>query len=253
MNKIVSHILVGGASALVGVVAGYFICKKKTQNMIEEEVSKRVNEELDRIREGRKAERDEVVMESVNSPVMMAHVLHNEVVEMIKNEFPDETINEYRVNLVANCLLECKDEGLDEDQTDARLHELFASFQSPTEDDLEEEDEEDKEIDSEYEEPQLVMESYQNQPPRVIPLNDYRALPPYFEFLTYRYFEEDDVLIDDQELIVDDVEKMVGDALVHFDEEEDGDCVYVVNGQYGNAIEIVRMHCAYTSWNGWGG
>lgn len=247
MNKIVSHILVGGASALVGAVAGYFICKKKTQDMIEEEISKRVNEELDHIRESYKKEEDVVKTESIMSPTTTSHVSYNEVVEMIKNEFPDETVNDYRVHLVANCLLECWDEGLDEDQTDSRLRALFASFQSPTEDDLEEE-----EIDSEYEEPQMVMESYQNQSPRVIPLSDYRELPPYFDFLTYHYFEEDDVLIDDQELIVADVEEMVGDALVHFDEEEDGDCVYVVNGQYGNAIEIVRMHCAYTSWNGWG-
>lgn len=255
MNKTLTYILVGGASALAGAVAGYFFCKKQMQDEFDKELSDAINEELAKIRNRR--EETKVSNSSEYGEEESHTEVNEETIEeakrLIYDEFGDEdALNDCRVDILANTLVDCSRRGLSQEETQKELADLMAQFESPQDDDPDETylDEDDL-ID--YEEPQRVMEEWEDKPPMVIPEEDYRALPPYFDPLTFHYFEEDDVLIDDKDMIVDDVDNIVGDALIHFDENEnDGDCVYVVNGPMGLAIEIVRMHVAYTDWNGWG-
>lgn len=261
MNKTLTCILVGGASALAGAVAGYFFCKKQMQDSFDEELSNAVNEELSRIRsrrEEKKVENSSEYSEEESDASEPTDVDILAVKRLIYDEFGDENaLDNCRVDILARTLSDCNKRHLSPEETEKELIDMMAQFEHPKDDDEEEETELAEVVDEEdlidYEEPQRVMSEWDGKPPMVISLEDYRALPPYFEFLTFHYFEEDDVLIDDKDMIVDDVEAVVGDALVHFDEEpDDGDCVYVVNGSYGDAIEIVRMHAAYTDWNGWG-
>lgn len=247
MNKPLSYILVGGASALAGAVAGYFFCKKRMQDSFEEEVCKRVNEQLDAIKKDLNKPSDtkkeikdiEEVEPDIEDYMSIAEA-------MIRAEYKDEYIDEDRLKEVSYILANGMKDGKSEDQLSDDLREFLENM------------EEDPDVDIEAEaelsdEPQLVMEEYAQEPPHVIPLEEYSALPPYFEFMTYHYFEVDDVLIDDGDTPIDDVERFVGDALVHFDENEiDGDCVYVLNGSMGIAVEIVRLHTSYSEWGGWG-
>lgn len=249
--KPITTICLCGASALAGGIAGYFIRKKICERDFKQKVADAVNEELESIREDRKNPHKPFTIEEIEKYVgdEKDNIVDEEfeyarVRAVIEQEFGDlDGFNEDRVNALTQCLTNCRKMGLDEDQTDLAIKKLLAETESPEED----EDEEDGEN------PQVVMEDYQNEPPKVIPLDEYSSLPPYFEFLTYHYFENDDVLIDDGDEIVVDIDRIVGDALVHFGEcdEKDDDTVYVVNGQMGLAIEIERVHSAYSHWTGW--
>ena len=252
MNKLFSYILVGGASALAGAAAGYFICKKRMEDLVEDEVASRVNEELSRIRElASKDETNDIVEDTEETDVEVSREDMDQALNLVYQEFGGE-INTYRAHVLAKTLCECRSKGLSEEETDAKLRAMIDEFQASDNEDTEDGEEYIDPDEVDEEEPQSVMADYANQPPHVIPYSDYCNLPPYFEVLTFQYFEDDDVLIDDQEEIVDDAEGAVGDALVHFDEEEDGDYVYVVNGQRGNAIEIIRRHQSYAEYCGMG-
>lgn len=247
MNKTLSYVIVGGASALIGAVAGYIFCKKRMQNLFDQQLADRVNEELASIRESRKSKAEEKPTHS--------RISDEQVKKLIETTLDCDItdFNPYRYNLLVAEIQRCFEEGRSSaDEIEEAIVNVIATFDSPPDDDEECNPDIDEEDLGVSEEPQVAMEAYAEGPPHVIPLSDYRNLPPYFEFLTFHYFEEDDVLLDDGDEIVDDIDGIVGDALVHFDEEEDdGDCVYVINGQMGNAIEIVRLHSSYADWSGW--
>lgn len=260
MNKILSHILVGGASALAGVVAGYFLCKKRLETKFQEELSEAVNEELLAIRNRNIFSsldydgdtKEEYADKPHFVPNPLDYVQESDIYQMIYDEFAEEAekagkpLNPYHVSLLTQCLTTCRENQFNEEETKTAIEKLMAEMESP------DDDEEDIDEDG-AEEPQLVMEEYQNNPPEVIPLSEYSCLPSYLTALTFHYFEEDDVLIDDGDMVVDDIDGVVGDALVRFgDGSDDSDTVYVVNGRLGLAIEIVRLHSSYSGWNGWG-
>lgn len=255
MNKTFTYILISGASALAGGIAGYIFCKKKMQNKFDEAVADAVDKELKVIKKVRE-ELNAVPLvgyhssndpEQENNTVDEKKVDNVDIYQMVYDEFTVQAaangvdLNPYRVSMLTACLRGCREKGFDADKTQEAIEKMLAEC---------EELEEESEGDDDYN----PMDDFDNEPPHVLPLSDYRELPPIFEFVTYHYFEDDDVLIDDGDEVVDNIDDTVGDALVHFDEEEDdGDCVYVVNGQMGLAIEIVRLHSSYSGWNGWGG
>lgn len=268
MINALKYILIGGVSFLVGGTAGYLICKKQLQNKFDEELSEKLNEELSNIRKaheessiGKKGdippvdEAYDVSKKDILPTISSEPIDLDQVRKMIREEFPGEDLNEQHVTLVAQKMLDIQAQKLTIDEADAELKNFLAEMQSPSEDEPEEEDEEDifdEDVEGDTYTYNDIMDEYKGRI-EVIPLSDYRNLPPTFEFVTFHYFEDDDVLIDDGDLIVDDIEGTVGDALVHFDEEEDdGDTVYLINGDYGLAIEIVRLHSSYAGWSGWG-
>lgn len=237
MNRTFTYILVGGASALIGGLAGYFFCKKQFQDKFDDALSDAINEELGKIR--RNKTREKTVDFDIHK-----NEFRKEAKELFQITFPDRELNPYQEVLISTCLEECYANSLDSLETEEKLNELFASFESPPEDIPEEDLGESYEDDA-----QAVMDDYASQPPQVISQEEYAALPPYFEFLTYKYFE-DDVLVDDGEEIITDIEGIVGDALEYFNSD---DSIYVINGQHGTAIEIIRMNSTYAAWIGFGG
>lgn len=269
MANTLKYILIGGVSFLVGGISGYFVCKKRFQAKFDEELSEKLNEELNTIRKvheessvGKRKdispvdEACDMPKEDVIDAISSKPIDIDKVKEMILEEFPDEDLNEYRVTLVVQKMLDIQSQNLTIDEADAELKNFLAEMQSPPEDEPEEDDDEGDIFDEDAEEDTYtyndIMDEYKGRI-EVIPNSDYRNLPPTFEFVTYHYFEEDDILIDDVDLIIEDIDGVVGDALVHFDEEEDdADTVYLINGDYGLAIEIVRLHSSYAEWNGWG-
>lgn len=249
MNKTLSYVVVGGVSALVGAVAGYIFCKKSMQNTFDTQLAKAINKEIEdirgtnRIKEDKKVEDTTAVPKEINVDKVI-----NDIFKLDVTNF-----NPYRYSLLQSTCQKCINRGYSEEEITEELEKLMASFESPTEDDDEEPAEvlDEEDLGETSDDPQKVMSEYADDPPHVIPLSDYRQLPPYFDFVTFHYLADDDTLLDDQDEIVDDVDGTVGDALVHFDEEEDdGDCVYCVNGSMGLAIEIVRMHTSYERWCG---
>lgn len=267
MNSIIKYILVSGASGLAGGIAGYFISKKKLQKVFDKELSEAINNEIETIREMKKtssksdqSDGDDISHEDIPTDTENVQNLPkvdiDKVLEMIHNEFPNEDLNEYRMSLVSQKLINMQKEGLTIDEADAELKKFIKNMDSIIEDDDEDykDNENDEDPDYEDEGPNFndIMDDFRGRV-EVVPYTDYRALPVTFEFVTYHYFEEDDILIDDQDMIIDDMEGTVGDALSHFGEEEDDkDVVYLFNGDYGLAIEIVRFHASYAEWNGWG-
>lgn len=239
MNKTLIYILVSGASALAGGVAGYFICKKRLQEKFDNDLVEAINKEIESIRKTRELEKD-IPKDEDDS---QTHKLERDaVVDLIYEQFPQVSLDSDRVDAIVEKLVECNDRGLSEE---AMIEELG--------DFLDEQGFMDEDPEAEDEGPNFnsIMADYRGRI-EVIPLSDYRNLPPTFDFVTYHYFEEDDVLIDDGDLVIDDVDATVGDALLHFDEEEDdGDTVYLINGDYGLAIEVIRLHSSYSAWNGW--
>lgn len=258
MNKTLFTILVSGASALAGGVAGYILCRKLTYDKIERELNDKFNEELSRIRQAN-IERNKKA-EAEETPVVEEPNYEEQARDFIYALMGDEAeaegviINADRVRDVSRVISMAVKDGCDSREISARVEEYIAGYEHPEEDLPEGVDEYEHLSDEEL--PQAQWDEWQEKGPYVIPLAEYTALPTIFEFLTFQYFEEDDVLIDDGDMIVDDVEGTVGDALHHFGDEAaewndcDDDTVYVVNGRMGLAIEIVRIHNSYQEWAG---
>lgn len=223
MNTKLLTILVSGASALAGAAAGYFFCKKRLEMKYEQLYNDKLNEELKRIAATRKPLAQQIIEEATPA----------ETVD--RGEKADKASDYthysryYKVNPADNSVTEMPVVNLDGEKDDD---------EEPVNDD--------------------PMEAYHDVGPEVVSLAEYSALPPYFEFLTFHYYEEDDILLDDQDTIVDDVDGVVGvESLTMFGDrafdlsgEQDDNTVYVVNGKMMIAVEIVRVHGAYQDYIG---
>ena len=64
-----------------------------------------------------------------------------------------------------------------------------------------------------------------------------------FVGLTYAYFNEDDILLDEGDDVVDKPEELVGDMLSHFDNRQE--VMYVRNNALGIDFEIIRRFSSY--------
>ena len=71
---------------------------------------------------------------------------------------------------------------------------------------------------------------------------------PHFDKITITYYENDDVLADEQDEVIPDIEAVVGyDSLGRFGDMSDDDCVvYVRNRRLGADYEIVLAQESYT-------
>lgn len=120
---------------------------------------------------------------------------------------------------------------------------IFIPEQSPPDDDPDEE--EDQRI---YEYESISREySGSNKRPYVIPLDSFTDEMIGYDKITLGYYEDDDVLVDDNEDMIDDVDYVIGhDALDRFgDGSEDDDVVYIRNERTGADYEVIRHHKSY--------
>lgn len=263
------YIFVGGASALVGGIAGYFFAKKKLEDKYYEDLNKAIDEECGKIRE--EAAKHPFQPTSTLSP---SHEVVNPMERIpdavaalfaSKNGYDASLREEYRKRWEAigysdediSTWLHALDAKAD---VDRKWKEKMSAEYGP--DDLPFEDlgadyepQQDEFDDGETPDEYYEQKFHGDEGPVVVTLERYQELPSYYQPVTFHYFEDDDVLIDDGDMIVEDIFATVGDALSKFGNEamemnNDADAVYVKNGKYGLAIEIVRMRGSYEAFMG---
>lgn len=244
MNRAFTYILVGGASALVGAISGYALCKHDLEKHYENLFELRVNEEIARLRKV-----NETIHKTDNEPKEEKVDDQNPIFETTLDE--PLSVNRYRAKIASTKTAEWQRQGLSDDEINQNLEKLYAEMEYPEEED----DEESPYLETEEdEEPQNTMSWWAEQPVTLLSEQEYVSLPPHFVFVTFRYFSGDDVLVDDEDMVVENVEETVGEALNHFGDPayqyDDDDTVYVVNGSMGIAIEIARSEGSYTEWSG---
>lgn len=232
MNKVSLSIIVGLASAGVGAVAGYFVAMKMLDDKYSAMYEEKLNEELSRIR---KAHKEADKWKDTDS-VSVSRKDLNDLGVVVSDDRPVE-------------------------MGGVEYHKIVPEDAAPEED-----PDEEVEIDEDGDpiDPSEVADEYwmdtpdfwEDKPPTIISLDEYSDLPPLYENVTYHYYDEDDVLLDDGNQIIDDVTHVVGEALTKFGPEAaalangDEDAVYVINGRMMLAIEIVRLHLSYESYMG---
>ena len=88
----------------------------------------------------------------------------------------------------------------------------------------------------------------QYEEPFVISREEFDEGYPHFDKITITYYENDDVLADEQDEVIPDIDAVVGyDSLGRFGDMSEDDCVvYVRNGRLGADYEIVLVQESYT-------
>lgn len=235
MNKTTLSIIVGSASAMVGAVAGYFVAMKYLDIKYSAIYEEKLNTELSNIRRAQQKQeerrnkdsisvsredlKDLGIVPSDDKPIEVSGIEYHKIrpETSVKDEY-DYT--------------DMEDPELDSDSDLIDKSEVADEYWMDTPD------------------------FWEGKPATVISLEEYRDLPPFFDPVTYHYYAEDDVLVDDGDQIIDDITHVVGEALTKFGPEAaalaegDEDAVYVINGNLNLAIEVVRLNQSYASYMG---
>lgn len=232
MNKIILSIIVGSASAVVGAVAGYFVAAKYLDAKYSAIYEEKLNTELSNIR---KAQQKQEERRNKNS------------VWVSRDDLKDLGI------------VPSTDEPIQPSSVD--YHKITKS--DPVEESADDEDIEFDENGDPIDQSEVADEYWMDtpdfwddKPATIISLDEYRDLPSYFDHVTFHYYTEDDILLDDRDQIVDDITHIVGEALTKFGPEAaalaegDEDAVYVINGKMNLAIEVVRLNQSFSSYMG---
>ena len=77
----------------------------------------------------------------------------------------------------------------------------------------------------------------------VISMEEFMNDTSGYDRLTINYYEEDDTLADENEEIITNVENLVGDEALYFEDNEN--VVYVRNNKIGALLEILLVHGSY--------
>lgn len=232
MNKLTLSIIVGSASAVAGAITGYFVAMKYLDTKYSVIYEEKLNTELSIIR---KAQQKQEARRNKN------------FVSVSREDLRD-------LGIVPS-------DGKPIELTETEYHKIAKSdhVEEPTDDEEVELDEDGDPIDPSEVADEYWMDTpdfWDEKPATIVSLDEYRDLPPFFDPVTFHYYAEDDVLVDDGDQIVDDITHVVGEALTKFGPEAaalsdgDEDAVYVVNGQMSLAIEVVRFNQSYSAYMG---
>ena len=209
---IIRGLLIFGCGAAVGAAITNKVLKKKYEVILEEE--------LKQVRAWRKAVRNP-------DPICTEEEIKGVRAWRKAACTPDPICTEEEINRID------KDGFISDDS-------IFIPEQSPPDD-----EEEDQRI---YEYESISREySGSSKRPYVIPLDSFIDEMIGYDKITLGYYEEDDVLVDDNEDMIDDVDYVIGhDALDRFgDGSEDDDVVYIRNERTGADYEVIRHHKSY--------
>lgn len=253
MNKMTLSIVVGLASAGVGVVAGYFVAAKILDEKYSRLYEERLNTELLNIRKGRK----EAEKREEERSVRIDKEILNEMGMVVSDEKPVE------MSVVKYHKIQREAVRPSEEELYQKLSTDPEDAGGEKDDDEENEpqyDEDGNEIDADEIADETWIDTsgfWDDKPPTVISLQEYIELDSFIDRVTMRYYSQDDVLVDDKDMIVDDISHTIGDrALTMFGDEAaelsngDPDAVYVVNGPMNLAVEVVRLNQAYSDYLG---
>lgn len=87
-----------------------------------------------------------------------------------------------------------------------------------------------------------------DKPPRILSLDEYSNLPSYIDTQTLYYYFDNMVVTDDNDEVIDDYERLVGDCLDKGDfiNSQDEMMLFVMNYQLDTAYEIQKVMASYT-------
>lgn len=239
MNKLTLSIIVGSASAVVGAIAGCFVATRYLDTKYSAIYEEKLNAELSNIRKAQQKQEERKNKDSVS----VSREDLKDLGIVLSDGKPIGTVGvEYHK-------IQSGDSSIPEDQ----------EWKDPDDDEEIELDADGDPIDPSEVADECWMDTpdfWDGKPATVISLDEYRDLPSYFDPVTFHYYAEDDVLVDDGDQIIDDITHVVGEALTKFGQEAaalsdgDEDAVYVVNGQMSLAIEVVRLNQSYSAYMG---
>lgn len=228
MNKLTLSIIVGSASAVAGAVAGYFIAAKYLDTKYSAIYEEKLNTELSNIRRAHKEQEEQ---RNKNSISISRENLKD--LGIVPSDGKPIKLSETEYHKIRKEAMKISEEvELDTDGDPIDPSEVADEYWMDTPD------------------------FWDGKPATIISLDEYRDLSPHFDPVTFHYYAEDDVLVDDGDQIIDDVTYVVGEALTKFGPEAaaladgDEDAVYVVNGQMNLAIEVVRLKQSYSAYMG---
>lgn len=91
------------------------------------------------------------------------------------------------------------------------------------------------------------VDSDEDEKPYVISIEEFQDGMPHYDKLTLYFYEDDEVLTDEQEEIIDDEEQIVGtEALQCFGHlSHDPEVVYVRNSNASTDFEVIRLSKSY--------
>lgn len=229
MNKLTLSLIIGSASAVAGAVAGYFVAAKYLDTKYSAIYEEKLNTELSNIRRAHQKQEERRNKDSVS--ISREDLKDMGVVVSTDEPIQPSSVEYHKIQKTDRDPLE-NDEDLDEEGDPIDQSEVADEYWMDTPD------------------------FWDGKPATIISLEEYRELPSYFDPVTYHYYAEDDVLVDDGDQVIDDITHFVGEALTKFGPEAaalsdgDEDAVYVINGQLSLAIEVVRLHQSYASYMG---
>lgn len=105
----------------------------------------------------------------------------------------------------------------------------------------------DDEQDEDYEYEQKKYEPSSNEKPYIISIDEYTEENTHYDKLTLYFYEDDEVLTEDNEEMIEDVEAIVGNYALNCFGENSGDpeVVYVRNDRLQIDYEVIRLSKSY--------
>lgn len=136
----------------------------------------------------------------------------------------------------------------DEDETEEDQEDY-----NPAEREEEESSEEDEDPDSVEEEEAMEIDSERKankrRNPKIISVDALGDIPTYYTHETLFYYVMDETTTDENGNVIDDVERLIGDALwkFNFAFNDDETTIYVQNFELDTVYEITKQFCAFYS------
>lgn len=86
-----------------------------------------------------------------------------------------------------------------------------------------------------------------NRPPKLISSDDLEGLPEYIEMENMFYYTYDDTITDEDDQVIEDYKRYLGDCLEKYNfPESDEITIYVRNYEYDKVYEITKVESNYT-------
>lgn len=90
-----------------------------------------------------------------------------------------------------------------------------------------------------------TFDDYQNnkgRKPKIISLEDFSSFPPSVDTAVLYYYRYDDILVDENDEVIDEPERLIGDSLIKYGwDESDEVLMFVMNYDLNTAYEIHKI------------
>lgn len=225
-------------SFVIGLVAGgvatYYVTKKKIQEAADASVEEQVKDIRERYKEELKKTMNKNIDDTINNDPNLKKVADENGVKFDAADYAEETpkpvhmdkkdISKEEARAFAEEWAKTHDGPVYDDATIQRYEKYANAYMS-----------------SKYNGSENVIE----KEPYVISADRYGEYDSY-SCINLTYYDGDCTLADSSDTVIEDIEKVVGDALDHFgDDPNDPDTVFVRNERYMTDYEINRDERSY--------